>query len=58
MATFTDKSDFVQYEKRIQRHKKQKLLILLGILLVAAAICVYLIFSLSLIHISEPTRPY
>ena len=45
MATFADKSDFVQYEKRIQRHKKQKLLILLGILLVAVAICVYLIFS-------------
>lgn len=45
MATFTDKSDFVQYEKRIRRHKKQKLFILLGILLVAAAICVYLVYS-------------
>ncbi len=45
MATFADKSDFVQYERRIQRHKKQKLFILLGILLVAVAICVYLVFS-------------
>lgn len=45
MATFTDKSDFVQYEKRIRRHKKQKLFVLLGILLVAAAICVYLVYS-------------
>lgn len=45
MATFADKSDFVQYEKRIQRHKKQKLFILIGILLIAAAICVYLVYS-------------
>ncbi len=45
MATFADKSDFVQYEKRIRRHKKQKLFIILGILLVAVAICVYLVFS-------------
>ncbi len=45
MATFTDKTDFVQYEKRIRRHKKQKLFIALGILLVAVVICVYLVYS-------------
>ena len=45
MATFADKSDYVQYEKRIRRHKKQKLFIIVGILIVAVAICVFLVFS-------------
>lgn len=45
MATFVEKSEQNQYEKRIQRHKRQKLFVIVGIVGVLAVVCVYMVNS-------------
>lgn len=43
MATLMEKSEQAQYERRLKRHKRQKLFIIIGIVVLIAGGCVYLI---------------